>query len=451
MNWRRYVTYPLICAKSGSREHTYLRVLENTQFLSRASIEQQSLRKLRALLIRAAQDVPYYTDIFRTHGFDPSSCRGLTDLHKIPLLSKKIMQEEYQRLFSIRIDGHKIIYDQTGGSTGVPTRFAYTEDRLDWRKAAARRHDKWAGLYIGERLAILWGARQDFAANDSLRLAIWRFLTSNHLVLDTSSLTEETIRLFIRRYKRFKPQHILAYAQSLEYFCTYIRDHSVDLPPPRSIITSAELLTPARREYIQSTLSAPIFDRYGARETALIASECEHHTMHIHDEGIHVECVGEDGRPCVWGEEGELIVTDLLNHAFPLIRYRIGDTGMLLKDDCPCGRGLSALRIVSGRTSDFIVTPRGRKVSGAAITAYVCAPIEGFHRVQFYQKDNQSVQVRMVPNNKFSGDTVRQFVDRARTFLDEITVECEVVDEIPVPVSGKHQFVVSDLLKSDRQ
>ena len=45
-------------------------------------------------------------------------------------------------------------------------------------------------------------------------------------------------------------------------------------------------------------------------------------------------------KPCRSGEVGEIWITDLINEAFPLIRYRLGDLIVTSDRICSCGRGL---------------------------------------------------------------------------------------------------------------
>ena len=61
--------------------------------------------------------------------------------------------------------------------------------------------------------------------------------------------------------------------------------------------------------------------------------------MHLMDEDIITELVqfGCDGRP------SEIVVTQLSNHASPLLRYRTGDVAESIAEDCECGRGLDSL------------------------------------------------------------------------------------------------------------
>ena len=58
-------------------------------------------------------------------------------------------------------------------------------------------------------------------------------------------------------------------------------------------------------------------------------------------------------------------MTSLANRAMPLIRYEIGDTGELLAERCPCGRGLPLMRPTWGRSADYLAL-----VDGTVITPY---------------------------------------------------------------------------------
>jgi phenylacetate-CoA ligase len=447
MNWRKHIVYPLIVAKNRSNELRYLRDLRDRERIPRAERELATLQRLRRLLEHAKEHVPYYRQVLGALDFKPESMTGPPGLAGLPVLTKRIIQEHLEELVSESADRAKLIRDKTGGSTASPLVFYYDEDRLDWRKAAEQRHNEWAGVELGMKGAALWGARRDIAGAPTLRGRLRTFLTSNLRVLDASSITDAAFDSFIDELNRFRPDYILAYAQVLGYFARYIRDNGRRVPAPGVIITSAETLAPADRALIEEVFRSRVFDRYGCREVSVIASECEAHTMHINDDGLHLEFVRDDGTPCRPGEPGRILVTDLLNRAMPLVRYEIGDMGAPIDTACPCGRTLPAMKMAMGRVTDFILTPAGRKVSGSAITAYVITNIEGLGRVQIYQREQRAIEVKVVPNARFGPDTLRLLEERMRAFLDNIEPVFEVVDEIPVPESGKMQFCVNELLR----
>ena len=112
----------------------------------------------------------------------------------------------------------------------------------------------------------------------------------------------------------------------------------------------AQGLTPRDRSVLQRTFGPDVYETYGARETLLIAAECEAHAgMHVSEENVIVE-VMHGGRPADPGVAGDVLVTDLHNYGMPFIRYVNGDVAATAHDGvCPCGRTLRKLARVEGR------------------------------------------------------------------------------------------------------
>ena len=78
-----------------------------------------------------------------------------------------------------------------------------------------------------------------------------------------------------------------------------------------------------------------VTDRYGCEEVGLIACECERHAgLHLNIEHLYIEFLRPDGSPAASGEEGAIVITDLLNHGMPFIRYRIEDVGVPTERRC---------------------------------------------------------------------------------------------------------------------
>ena len=102
---------------------------------------------------------------------------------------------------------------------------------------------------------------------------------------------------------------------------------------PKAIITSAETLFDYQRETIEEVFGCPIFDQYGCAEQVVFVSQCEKGNYHIHPEFGFVEFLRDDGNRAQVGEPARLICTGFTNHAMPLIRYDIGDTGYNIIDN----------------------------------------------------------------------------------------------------------------------
>jgi phenylacetate-CoA ligase len=109
--------------------------------------------------------------------------------------------------------------------------------------------------------------------------------------------------------------------------------------PYRVGFSTAEVLTPALRQQLQSTLGIELFDHIGEAQIGPVAGECRaHEGMHLHARDLFCEFLDpEGGAPIAPGGVGELVATQLGRHALPLVRYAPRDAYRLLPDPCPCG------------------------------------------------------------------------------------------------------------------
>jgi phenylacetate-CoA ligase len=183
-----------------------------------------------------------------------------------------------------------------------------------------------------------------------------------------------------------------------------------------------------------------VFNRYGCREVSVIASECPaHRGLHTMAEGLYVE-IERSGQQA--GQLGSVLITDLLNYAMPLIRYRIGDVGAWLDGACPCGRGLPRLARVAGRVTDFLVGSDGRLVSGIFLATYVVGKRPSLGQVQIHQESAGQVLFRIQRGPSFRhGEDLDYLRQAARRYLgDAAVVDCEFVDELTAEPSGKFLF-----------
>src|SRR5262249_8373738 len=150
---------------------------------------------------------------------------------------------------------------------------------------------------------------------------------------------------------RRRPRFVLAYARAAVLFARWAEARDLRLHRPDAVLTSAEVLEEDERAVIERAFGCRVFNRYGCREVSVIASECDAHDgLHVMAEGLYVELETPTG-PARPGEMGSVLVTDLLNPAMPLVRYRIGDMASWAPGRCACGRGLPRLAKVSGRVT----------------------------------------------------------------------------------------------------
>jgi phenylacetate-CoA ligase len=288
---------------------------------------------------------------------------------------------------------------------------------------------------------VVWGAPRDRPA-DAWRSRLRDAVLREPLWLDAGLLTEERMRHFHSELHRYRPRIVRAYAGALALFARFLQSRGLEAYRPHSIITSAEVLEDADRSLMETTFGCRVFNRYGCREVSVVASECPAHSgLHVMAEGLYVEIETAHG-PAAPGEVGAVLITDLLNGAMPLIRYRVGDMAAWADGDCPCGRGLPRLTKVAGRVTDFLVGADGRLVSGVFLATYVVAQRPSLGQVQIVQSQAGAVTYRIRPGRYFDPVADVAYLRRAtREHLGaEALVEWELANDLPPEPSGKFLF-----------
>jgi phenylacetate-CoA ligase len=137
---------------------------------------------------------------------------------------------------------------------------------------------------------------------------------------------------------------------------------------------------------------------------------------------------------------GRFIITSLLNKSMPLIRYDVGDRGLLNYGElCNCGRCLPSIVSLEGRSNDLLIAQDGRQVFWINPVFYGL-PIR---EAQVIQQMRGQIVVRYVPAPEFSKEVEKTLFSRLRDRLGELEVVLEPVEQISRSANGKFQAVVS--------
>jgi len=422
--------------------------LNRTQWLSREEILAMQKAKFQRLVEYAYQYVPYYRRTFDAVGFQPSDMlHDFSKLSNLPILTKDIIRKNWDDMLTTEPQRRKGMSKlSTSGSTGQPLIFMQDNDFRDAVTADIQRHMGWAGCELGDLQALIWGK--------ALKVSQWRKLRSqiidviwNRFQTDAFYMTDESLAAFTRRIQLEHPKILFGYATSVYNFAQFINHSSYKGITFNGIFTSAELLLPSVRKYIEDTFGCRVFNRYGTLELGGVACECEAHMgLHISVENNFLEIL-HNGSPAIPGEVGDIIVTNLNNLGMPFIRYEIGDAGALYQGDCQCGRASTRLKEVNGRIVDAFKTRDGRTVwAGFAGAAFRCLAHPAIKQFQVVQKTLDTMVVRLVPDGEIPQSTLEEISKAIRiTFGDSIEVAFEFPEAIQSLPSGKHQYAKSEL------
>jgi phenylacetate-CoA ligase len=294
----------------------------------------------------------------------------------------------------------------------------------------------------------LWGAPAELLRQD--RLKSFRDWLTNELLLSAFEMSPRRMDEYIDCINRFNPVCIFGYPSTLALLCEHAARHGGGLRTSalKAVLVTGERLYDHQRTLIEHTFGVRVGDGYGSRDGGFIAHECPAGAMHVTDEFAIVEVVCADGRPAEPGQTGEIVVTDLEAYGMPLIRYRTGDMArrpVNERDRCECGRGLSILEMVEGRSTDLLVAPDGTAKHALSLI-YVLRDIESVGQFRIVQQADFSVDILVVPMYPGGLDArVRQRIRKgvAAHMGGDVACRLEEVTAIAPAASGKHRYVVS--------
>jgi phenylacetate-CoA ligase len=439
---RRNVAYPLWVAKDRSPRLRYLAELERTQYLPPAQLKELQVRKLLATIEHAYRESPYYAKLFDSLGLKPADFRDERDLKKLPILEKETVRLNQMEFLARSLKDGRLSVFKTGGSTGRPVEVLKDPHTVELINATGLRAFRTAGWNIGEPVGMIWGnSPTEFTTKEKLR----DLLISPEVYLDTMSLTDESMGRFVADWRRAQPTLLRGHSHSIYIFASYCLKHGVDSVRPNAIISSSMMLLPTERRAIEKAFACKVTDLYGCEEVGLIASECERHDgMHIDMENNLVELLDSNGNDVPTGADGAVVVTNLLNRAMPLLRYKMGDVASLPGRACTCGRTLPLMNNISGRVADFLVRKDGSVVAGVSLVERTLTKFPGVAQMQIVQEDLDHIVLKIAKDPNYSAATEQALVAEFKHSVGEHNdIRIEFVDAIPQEKSGKFRFAIS--------
>ncbi len=438
---------PLWDLYEGSERLRVYRKLRRRQFGPRAELETRRSARLRIVAAHAAARSPFWRARFAKAGIDPAQVRGIADLASLPLLTKADVREHLDDLIAPGHGGGELVAARTGGSTGTAL-LVYCDRRGVQRRAgAALLADTWSGWRLGGPVAAVWGNPH---APSTWKGRLRRLLKDRSIQLDTMKLDGPAVEEFADRWRSLRPTLLYGHAHSIYLLATMLRERGIRLRPEGVVATSMMLLD-HERKVIEEVFDVPATNRYGCEEVSLIACECERHAgLHLNEEHVWVEVLRDDGSPCAPGEDGRIVVTDLTNFGMPMLRYEVGDRGVLAAEPCPCGRPTALLAAVTGRVADFLVAEDGSRVAGISLIENTLTRLPGLEQMQIVQTRRDVVDVNLVEGEGYAGDTERDLVAALRDALGAgVDVRLHPVDAIAREPSGKYRFSICRIAGGD--
>ncbi|MFP1923605.1 phenylacetate--CoA ligase family protein [Lonsdalea quercina] len=282
----------------------------------------QAKSSLVDVLKFAGSEVPYYRDLFAASGFSPDAvAKDIGYLQELPLLTKDIIREQGERLFSRSLNEIRHHMCKTGGSTGLSCHIAYDQPAADWSAAVTLFCRESVGN-TKRRSELHFACRfPDMADPGWPTLEDFKCFAMNRSNIFFDRLDDVGLAEIWQTLKRRKPYMVHAHPSTIYALACYIERQYGSAKTFEVFESSGELLAPYMREAIARILKCRVVDRYGLAELGVMAYE-----LSGHEKGLQV--LDSEGWPeSAANDSGdhELIFTGFHNRLMPLIRYTTGD------------------------------------------------------------------------------------------------------------------------------
>lgn len=315
--------------------------------------EELQLKRLKDIVQKAYENVPYYRERLDDVGVKPADIQTLKDIEKLPFTSKSDLRDAYPfGMFAVDTDDIVEVHT-TSGTTGKPTVSGYTRKDIDlWGEVVAR------------ALSMAGATKKDLVQNCYGYGLFTGGLGVHHggqkvgctVIPISAGNTQRQIEII----QDFKSTIITCTPSYAMYIAEVLEKEGI---PKEDIklkagVFGAEMWTEEMRNEIERRLGVDALNIYGLTEIIGpgVANECmEKNGLHIFDDHFYPEIIDPETLETLpEGEKGELVLTTLTREGMPVLRFRTRDITALRKGKCDCGRTHVKMDRITGRSDDML-------------------------------------------------------------------------------------------------
>ena len=333
---------------------------------TREDIKAYQRRNLRALIKYALENSPFYRDFYADFKLD-----GYFDYTQLPVLDKKTMLENYDRLVTdprlklreieSHIDGltrdtyylgeYRVL--STGGSSGLNGVFAF--NRKEWRTMLALFQR--AGKQMGMGVRLPNRLKMATIMADHPRHPTSRVPESADfgLVKMLRRCAAERLEDLVAALNAFQPEILSIYPSIGALLAEEQLEGRLNISP-RAFVASSEVCTEQMQQLMVAAWGNHFFNTYASTEVLTLGMSCSHRKgIHIFEDHVILEVVDRNNQPVPDGVLGsKILITNLHYYTQPLIRYEITDMVKIAKGSCSCGRPFRLIETIEGRSDDIL-------------------------------------------------------------------------------------------------
>ncbi len=379
---------------------------EKLETMNRETLEQLQLKRLKAMVGHALKTPFYQKRLARAWIQSPDDIQSLDDLRKIPFAVKDDLRQSFPKGL-LAVDMEQVVrIHSSSGTTGIPTVIYYTREDMD----------AWTDILA--RSIVATGCTPGDVFQNMMSYGLFTGGLGLHYGAERVGMTVIPIgggntRRQIQVMKDFKTTTLHVTPSYLLHIHSALGDYDTkpsDLLLKRAFL-GAEPYSENTRLKLEDLYGMDCYNSYGLSEMngPGVAFECVYkQDMHLWEDAYILEIIDPaTGEPLGDGETGEVVLTNLIRTALPLLRYRTRDLAFVHPEPCPCGRTHRRLSRIQGRTDDMLIV-NGVNVFPSQIEEVIMSVPEVGTNYQIYltktgSLDKLTVKVEIY-SKMFTGD-----------------------------------------------
>lgn len=345
-------------------------------------------------------------------------------------------------------EGYKLEEHHTTGSTGAPMSIKLSRQKVIHRICELKYHSWTEGFKSHELMLTVHSMRPSFKNpnGDNALFGLRYEKEHNIMKINIRKLDDEAMDVVYRTIVKEHVVMIRGYVGIIVALAKYVVKKKLPAPGLKLASCTGEMLQDDKRKLIKEALKCETCSMYALEELGLIAldivpTKAESNEMRMNHSGYIFEVLALDSdTPVELNTPGRLVVTDLFNNAFPLIRYDIGDI-VVLKEGDERTSGWPMVARIDGRVYDILTDTEGNDVHPNAIPKSF-QDVNYIDRWQFVQLSADEYEIRLDNAKACDVDTLLGYF-RA-TFGRDAKITVKAVDEIPTLPSGKTKLIINE-------
>lgn len=407
--------------------------------------EDYQEKELRKLLVHAFKNVPFYKEKYAKAGFCLNDFKNfkLSDMHKLPFLEKEELRK-YGTTLLLSKKKEKGKFYFSSGSTGTPVSIYFSKKtHQKWFAAYESRVLNWAGVSLKNARGMIGGRKIIYQQN--VKPPYYRYnKAERQTYFSAYHINENSVYNYVKGIVNKKVEFMVGYAMSNYFLAKLIVDKNISVPKLKAVVTSSEKLTEEMRTTFKKAYNCKTYDSYSGMEACGLISENDFGDFLFSPDTGVLELINENGKEVANGEEGEVVLTGLLNFDQPLIRYRIGDRATKKKNQqTKSGLQMPSILEINGRVEDVIMGKDGKQI---VRFHSLFLNITGLIVAQIIQETFYTFVMNLVVDINYSKKSELLILQRLNNILGENnTIDFNYLQEIPKNKNGKFRAVINNI------